>query len=120
MHFQHSPYEEAKLVRCTRGGIYDVIIDLRPSSPTYTKWIGVELTADNYRLLYVPEGFGHGFQTLADDTDVTYQVSEFYTPGSEGGIRHDDPAFGIEWPLAVAVISSKDACWPDFERTPIS
>jgi len=120
MHFQRSPYEEAKLVRCTRGAIHDVIVDLRPGSPTYMRWIGVDLTADNYRLLYVPEGFAHGFQTLADDTDVTYQVSEFYTPGSEGGARYDDPAFGIEWPLAVTVISEKDASWPDFERTPVA
>ena len=120
MHFQRSPYEEAKLVRCTRGGIFDVIIDLHPSSPTYMQWIGVELTADNYRMLYVPEGFAHGFETLADDTDITYQVSEFYTPNSESGIRYDDPAFAIEWPLPVEVISDKDASWPDFERTLVS
>ncbi|MCK4826502.1 dTDP-4-dehydrorhamnose 3,5-epimerase, partial [bacterium] len=93
MHYQIAPYEETKLVRCTRGAIYDVIIDLRPASPTYTQWVGVELTADNYKMLYVPENFAHGFQTLEDNTEVTYQVSQFYTPGSESGIRWGDPAF---------------------------
>jgi dTDP-4-dehydrorhamnose 3,5-epimerase len=120
MHFQRPPYEEAKLVRCTRGAIYDVIIDLRPSSETFAQWIGVELTAESCRLLYVPEGFAHGFETLEDDTDVTYQVSEFYTPGSEGGLRYDDPTFGIDWPLPVSVISDKDATWPDFEIASVS
>ncbi len=114
MHYQLTPYEETKLVRCTRGAIYDVIIDLRPDSSTYTQWFGVELTAENYKMLYVPENFGHGFQTLKDDTEVTYQVSQFYTPGSERGIRWDDPAFGIDWPLAVQVISDKDKNWPDY------
>jgi dTDP-4-dehydrorhamnose 3,5-epimerase len=114
MHYQLSPYEETKLVRCTRGSIYDVIIDLRPGSPTYTQWFGVELTAENYKMLYVPENFGHGFQTLEDDTEVTYQVSQFYTPGSERGIRWDDPAFSIVWPSAVQVISDKDKNWPDY------
>lgn len=120
MHFQKEPYGEAKLVRCTRGAIYDVIIDLRPTSATFMQWIGVELTADNYRLLYVPEGFGHGFQTLEDNSDVTYQVSEFYTPGSEGGVRYNDPVFAITWPLEVLVISEKDAAWPDFTRERLS
>lgn len=114
MHYQRPPYEETKVVRCTRGSIYDVIIDLRPDSPTYKQWLGVELTADNYKMLYVPGGFAHGFQTLQDDTEVIYQVSQFYTPGAEGGIRWDDPAFQIDWPLEVQVISDKDRSWPDF------
>ncbi len=115
MHYQRAPYAETKLVRAVRGAILDVIVDLRPGSPTYRRWIGVELTADNRRALFVPEGFAHGFQTLADDTDVSYQVSAFYTPGAEGGARYNDPAFDIQWPLPVSVISDKDATWPDFE-----
>lgn len=114
MHYQVKPYEETKLVRCTRGAIYDVIIDLRPDSSTYKKCFGLELTAGNYKMLYVPENFGHGFQALADDTEVTYQVSQFYTPGAEKGIRWDDPAFGIDWPFPVSVISQKDSNWPYF------
>jgi len=114
MHFQTEPYGEAKLVRCTRGAIYDVIIDVRKNSPTYKEWIGVELTEDNYRMLYVPEGFAHGFITLQDGTVITYQVSEFYTPGAEKGIRWNDPAFGINWPAEPAIISEKDENWPDF------
>jgi dTDP-4-dehydrorhamnose 3,5-epimerase len=114
MHYQISPYEETKLVRCTRGAILDVIIDLRPDSTTYKKWFGLELTADNYKMLFVPEKFGHGFQVLADDTEVTYQVSQFYTPGAEKGIRWDDPAFAIDWPFPVTVISEKDNNWPYF------
>lgn len=114
MHYQIAPYQECKLIRCTRGAIYDVIIDLRPDSPTYRKWTGVELTADNYTMFFVPEDFAHGFQTLTDETEITYQVSQFYTPGSEKGIRFDDPAFGIQWPLEITVISDKDSAWPDF------
>lgn len=114
MHYQVAPYEETKLARCTRGAIYDVIIDLRRESPTYKQWIGVELTSKNYKMLYVPKNFAHGFQTLVDDTEVTYQVSQFYAPGCEQGIRYNDPAFGIEWPLEVQVISDKDASWPDY------
>ena len=114
LHYQKSPYEESKLVRCTRGAIYDVIVDLRPNSPTYKDWIGVELTADNYKMLYVPEGFAHSFQTLMDNTEVTYQVSAFYNPASEGGLRWNDPAFGIKWPTKVEIISDKDRTWPDF------
>jgi dTDP-4-dehydrorhamnose 3,5-epimerase len=114
MHYQLSPHEETKLVRCTRGAIYDVIIDLRTASPTYTQWIGVELTEENYKMLYVPENFAHGFQSLKDDTEVTYQVSQFYTPGSESGIRWDDPAFSLKWPIEVQVISDKDKSWPDY------
>ena len=115
MHYQIDPYQESKLIRCTRGAIYDVIIDLRPASPTYKQWTGVELTADNYRLFFVPEDFAHGFITLMDNTEITYQVSQFYTPGSEKGIRFNDPTFNIQWPLEVSVISDKDRTWPDFE-----
>jgi dTDP-4-dehydrorhamnose 3,5-epimerase len=115
MHYQRPPHGEAKLVRCVRGSIYDVIIDLRPTSPTYGRWEGFELSADNGRMLYVPEGFAHGFQTLEDEVDVTYQVSHPYTPVAEGGLRHDDPAFRIAWPLPVSVISAKDAGWPSFQ-----
>jgi dTDP-4-dehydrorhamnose 3,5-epimerase len=114
MHFQRAPHAETKLVRCTMGAIYDVIVDLRPDSPTFKHWIGVELSAQNHRMLYIPEGFGHGFQTLTDDVEVTYQVTAFYTPGAEGGVRYNDPAFGIEWPLAVSEISDKDRAWADF------
>jgi dTDP-4-dehydrorhamnose 3,5-epimerase len=114
MHFQFSPYQETKLVRCTKGALFDVIIDLRKDSPTYKQWIGVELTEDNFRMLYVPEDFAHGFITLQDNTAVTYQVTQFYTPGAEGGIRWDDPAVGIEWPVPVEVISSKDKNHPDY------
>ena len=114
MHYQIAPYQECKLIRCTRGAIYDVIIDLRPDSPTYKQWAGVELTADNYVMFFVPEDFAHGFQTLTDKTEITYQVSQFYTPGSEKGIRFDDPAFAIQWPLEVTLISDKDNTWPDF------
>ena len=114
MHYQVHPYAETKLVRCTRGAIYDVIVDLRPDSPSFKQWIGVELSAINYRMLYVPEGFAHGFQTLEDNVEVTYQVTEFYTPDAEGGVRYNDPAFGIMWPLEVTNISEKDRYWPDY------
>jgi dTDP-4-dehydrorhamnose 3,5-epimerase len=112
MHYQVAPYEQVKLVRCTAGAIYDVIIDMRLDSPSYRKWTGVELTAENYRMLYVPEHFAHGFQTLEDTTEVTYQVSQFYSPESERGVRYDDPVFQVEWPLPVEVISEKDIAWP--------
>jgi dTDP-4-dehydrorhamnose 3,5-epimerase len=114
MHYQVAPDEEAKLVRCTRGAIYDVIIDLRPSSPTFKEWFGIELVADTYRMLYVPEGCAHGYLTLEDATDVAYQVSAPYAPRSEGGVRYDDPAFGIRWPAEIRVMSEKDRSWPDF------
>lgn len=112
MHYQLPPAGETKLVRCTRGAIYDVIVDLREGSPTHMQHYGVELTADNRRALYVPELFGHGYLTLTDEAEVEYQVSEFYTPGQERGLRHDDPALGIEWPVAIEVVSEKDAAWP--------
>jgi dTDP-4-dehydrorhamnose 3,5-epimerase len=111
MHYQTPPAAETKLIRCTRGAIYDVIIDLRPESPTYMQHVGVELTEENRRALYVPEMFAHGYQTLTDGAEVVYQVGEFYTPGYERGIRYDDPAFGIQWPVPVSVISEKDASW---------
>jgi dTDP-4-dehydrorhamnose 3,5-epimerase len=114
MHYQFAPAEEAKLVRCTSGAIYDVIIDLRPESRTYLSHFGAELSSENRRAMYVPEMFAHGYQTLAEETEVTYQVSEFYTPGRAQGLRHDEPAFGIEWPLPVSVISEKDSSWPPF------
>lgn len=115
MHYQVAPHQESKLVRCTAGAIYDVIVDLRKDSETYLQWFGVELTSENHKMLFVPEDFGHGFQTLANNTEVTYQVSEFYTPGAEQGLRHDDPAINIEWPRPVSVISEKDAGWDDFQ-----
>jgi dTDP-4-dehydrorhamnose 3,5-epimerase len=115
LHYQAEPHAEVKLVRCTRGAIYDVIVDLRPSSPTFCRWLGVELTAENRTMLYVPEGFAHGYQTLEDDTETFYQVSAFYAPDAERGVRWDDPAFSIEWPYPESpLISEKDRSWPDF------
>jgi dTDP-4-dehydrorhamnose 3,5-epimerase len=115
MHFQHAPYAETKLIRCVRGAIVDVIIDLRPGSPSYKRWISAELTAENRRAIYVPEGFAHGFQTLVDDVEVIYQVSQVYTPSAASGVRYDDPTFGITWPLPVSEISPKDLTWAVFE-----
>lgn len=112
MHVQIPPAPETKLVRCTRGAVYDVIIDLRPESPTYRQHFGVELTQDNHVSLYIPELFAHGYLTLTDAAEVTYQVGEFYTPGTERGLRYNDPLYGITWPIPVAVISEKDANWP--------
>ncbi|CAN5652532.1 dTDP-4-dehydrorhamnose 3,5-epimerase [soil metagenome] len=114
MHYQAAPYDEAKLVRCTRGAIYDVAVDLRPNSPTFKQWVGRELTVDNRRMLYVPEGFAHGFQTLEDDTEVFYQVSVFHSPDHGRGVRWDDPAFGIKWPTETRVIVDRDRKYPDF------
>ena len=114
MHFQAPPSEEAKLVRCTAGAIYDVLLDLRPESPTFKRWHAVELTSENRLALYVPEGFAHGFQTLADNTEVFYEMSQFYEPAAARGVRWNDPAFGIVWPLAAPTISGKDAGYPDF------
>jgi len=118
MHYQLPPAAETKLVRCTKGAIYDVIIDMRPDSPTYLQHFGVELTADNRRSLYVPELFAHGYQALTDGAEVVYQVGEFYTPGYERGLRYNDPFFGINWPLPVTVISAKDQAWEPF--SPVS
>jgi dTDP-4-dehydrorhamnose 3,5-epimerase len=119
MHYQVSPAAETKLVRCTKGAIYDVIIDMRPESPTFLSYIGVELIAENHRALYVPEMFAHGYQTLTDDAEVVYQVGEFYTPGYERGLRYNDPFFNIEWPLAVTEISEKDLNWTLLEMIPV-
>jgi dTDP-4-dehydrorhamnose 3,5-epimerase len=123
MHFQFPPAAETKLVRCTRGAIVDIIVDLRPESATYLEHVAVELTADNHRALYVPERFAHGYQVLEDRTETSYQVGEFYTPGVEGGLHYADPRLGLTWPLPVAEISPKDAEWgyldkvePDVKR----
>jgi dTDP-4-dehydrorhamnose 3,5-epimerase len=114
MHYQAPPHAESKLFRVTRGAIHDVIIDLRPDSETHGQWLSVELTADVPRMLYVPETFAQGFQTLMDDTEITYQVSAFYAPEHERGLRYDDPAFDLDWPLPVEAISDKDRSWMDF------
>ena len=116
MHFQVAPYAEDKLVRCVQGAIWDAIVDLRPDSPTYCRWIGVELSEANGRMLLVPKGFAHGFVTLTDDCAVASPASEFYTPTAERGLRHDDPAFGIAWPVPVVDMSDKDRTWPDYVR----
>jgi dTDP-4-dehydrorhamnose 3,5-epimerase len=117
MHFQLGEHAEVKIVRCTRGAVYDVIIDLRPDSTTFKQWIGVELDAETRNAIYIPEGFAHGYQTLVPETETLYQVSEFYAPHAEGGVRWDDPAFGIEWPDPEnAFLSEKDRNWPDFEE----
>lgn len=112
MHYQESPYEEAKLVSCVKGLIYDVIIDIREDSSTLNKWIGVELSASNRKMLFVPKGFAHGFLTLEDDTEVSYLMSDFHKPGVGKGIRWDDPFYDIQWPADVKVISEKDKNWP--------
>ena len=115
MHFQKSPHLEAKVVRCTQGAMYDVALDLRPESPTYTKWVAVELTSENRRSLYIPEGCAHGFQSLADSTEVFYMMSAYYAPEASTGARYDDPAFKIEWPMSPRFISVKDKMWPDWQ-----
>jgi dTDP-4-dehydrorhamnose 3,5-epimerase len=114
MHYQKAPFEEAKVVRCTMGALFDVIVDLRPASVTFRKWHGVELTAENRWSLYVPEGFAHGFLTLADETEVLYQMSTFYEPSAAAGVRWNDPALSIVWPGEVAVISERDGSYADF------
>jgi len=114
MHYQAAPHEEAKLVRCTMGTIYDVIIDLRPNSKTHKEWFSLELSAENRQLLYVPEGFAHGFQTLSDNAEVFYQMSTSYAPESAKGVRWNDAAFGIQWPEDVQLISERDQSYPDF------
>lgn len=112
LHYQQAPSQEAKLVRCVRGSLFDVVLDIRPGSPTVGLHHGVELSADNRWALFIPAGCAHGFQTLVDDTEVLYQMSEFFEPGAGRGIRYDDPRYGIEWPLPVSVISEKDRAWP--------
>ncbi len=115
MHFQSAPFEEVRLVQCTKGSIFDVIIDLRPGSSTIRQWIGEQLTSENHRMLYVPKGFAHGFITLEDHSEVFYQMSEFYAPDHARGVRSNDPAFGIQWPIEVKVISDRDNSYPDIQ-----
>ena len=119
LHYQLPPATETKFIRCTRGAILDVIVDMRPDSPTYRRHVAVELTAENCRALYVPGMFAHAYLTLDDDTDVLYQVGEYYAPGQERGLRYDDPALGIEWPIAVEVVSDKDLAWPLLGAEPV-
>lgn len=116
MHYQLPPHAETKLVSCARGALYDVTIDLRPDSPTYKQWFGIELTQDNGKMLYVPERFAHGFLTLTDNTEAMYLVTEFYTPEAERGIRYNDPQFAIDWPISVESVSEKDAAHPDYKE----
>jgi len=120
MHFQKAPHEEVKLVSCIRGAIYDVIVDLRPESPTYLQWLPVEMTGGSHQVIYIPKQFAHGFQTLADDTEVSYMVSAFYVPEAATGLRYDDPAIGIDWPMPVAGMSERDQTWPLLEQSPVA
>ncbi len=114
LHYQAAPHEEPKLVRCTRGAIHDVIVDLRPASPSHRRWIGVELSAENRRALYVPPGFAHGFQTMTDDTEILYQMATPYVADAGRGVRWDDPALGIAWPITPPFLSARDAAYPDY------
>jgi dTDP-4-dehydrorhamnose 3,5-epimerase len=116
LHYQNPPQQEAKFVRCTRGAIFDVIVDLRPDSPTHRQWFGAELTPENGLMLYSPEGFAQGYQTLTDDTEMCYLTSGYYLPAAARGVRYNDPAFQISWPLPVAAISDADKNWPDHVR----
>jgi dTDP-4-dehydrorhamnose 3,5-epimerase len=117
MHYQAAPHGQTKVVRCTTGAIYDVIIDLRHRSPTFKQWVGIELTAGNRRILYIPKDLAHGFQTLEDETEIYYQMSDVYVPGSSQGVRWDDPAFGITWPETTnVIIDERDRTYPDFDR----
>jgi dTDP-4-dehydrorhamnose 3,5-epimerase len=117
MHFQTPPYQETKIVRCISGDIYDVIIDLRDNSTTYMNWMGVNLNSENRNMLYIPRGFAHGYQTLTPNTEINYQVDQYYNPTSERGIRWNDPAFSINWPISEnCIISEKDATWPNFQK----
>ena len=120
LHYQTAPMAEAKIVRCSRGAVFDVVVDLRPASPTYTQWVGVELSEENGRALYIPEGCAHGFQTLRDATEVLYFISEEYSPGHARGVRWDDPAFGIAWPDDVRTMNDRDRTYPDFQPEPRS
>lgn len=114
LHYQRAPHEEVKIVRCTRGRVFDVVVDLRPDSPSYMAWHGVELTPENGKMLYVPEGCATGYFTLEDDSEIYYNTSEFYAPDAATGVRWNDPAFGIEWPGEPVVMSDNDVSWPDF------
>jgi dTDP-4-dehydrorhamnose 3,5-epimerase len=115
LHWQAQPHGEAKFMRCIRGSIFDVVVDVRPDSPTFGRWMGVELTSENRRAIYIPEGCAHAYQALTDDAEVLYSASRAYAPGSERGIRWNDPAFNIEWPIAEVIVSDKDRAWPDFK-----
>ena len=115
MHYQLGDSAEIKVVRCTQGSIYDVVVDLRKASPTYLRWTGVELSAENHKMFYIPEGFAHGYMTLTDHVEISYLVSAFYAPGAESGIRYNDPKVGIAWPMEPDVISDKDSSWPYLE-----
>ncbi|HEY6728111.1 MAG TPA: dTDP-4-dehydrorhamnose 3,5-epimerase [Polyangiaceae bacterium] len=117
VHYNHPPFEEAKLVRCVRGAVYDVIVDLRPGSPTHLEWVGIELSAENGRAVFVPKGFAHGFVTLSDATDVFYHMDSVFQPNAARGFRYNDPSFKIQWPIAPRVISERDASYPDFDPT---
>ena len=114
LHFQQHPHEEVKIVRCTQGSVFDVVVDLRPDSPTFKQWHGVTLDPDNRSMLYVPEGCATGYLTLEADSEIYYLTSDFYAPDSAHGVRFDDPAFGIEWPREIEVISDADTAWPNF------
>lgn len=114
LHYQIAPYEETKLVRCTKGKIFDVIVDLRQDSNTFKKWMGFELSAESYKMVYIPEGFAHGFQTLDNDSEIFYQISQYYMPEYYRGVKWDDPAFNINWPLEISVISEKDSSYQPF------
>ena len=114
LHYQQAPHAEVKIVRCTRGAMFDVVVDLRPQSPTYKHWFGVELTEDNGQMIYVPEGFAQGYMTLADNTEMNYHTSKFFDRESASGVRYDDSAFGIKWPIEVSVISEQDSKWQDY------
>lgn len=120
LHFQRPPHAETKIVRCARGAIFDVIVDLRPRSPTFLRWEAFELTAADHRAIYIPKGLAHGFQALTDDTEVAYQISAFHVPEAAAGFRYDDPAFGVRWPLPVTMISERDLSWPAFEADALS
>lgn len=124
MHFQRAPHEEVKLVRCMQGAVYDVVLDLRPDSPSFMRWEAFEISAQNRRQLYVPKGCAHGFQSLTDDVEMSYMISTRYAPGAADGVRYDDPAFGISWPLSPTILSERDQTWADYGplrvRAPLS
>lgn len=117
LHYQVKPFEESKVIRCTQGKIFDVIVDLRSNSKTYKNWFGIELSQENHKMLYVPEGFAHGFQSLEDNTEIFYQVSQFYTPKAECGIHWNDPTFNIKWPIEEKIITEKDNSWKQFDES---
>lgn len=117
LHYQTAPYAEVKIVRCTRGAMFDVVVDLRPQSPSHKRWFGVELTEDNGKMIYVPEGFAQGYLTLVDNTEMNYHTSQFFARESASGVRYDDPVFQIQWPIEISVISEQDTKWANYEET---